>query len=236
MTALKDATVLITGANGGLGGNLVEAALVRGAAKVYAAARAEKPWPDERVIPIHLDLSDPASIDRAVANAGDTTILVNNAAIFPRGDILSSDWDELTTVIRTNLTGPVHLTRGLAGALRAAHGSLVNVNSVLSWYAVGHAHSVSKAALWMATNALRLEFAADDVHVLGVYPAAMDTPMQPAADRSGMLDPAQVAAAIYDAVDRNEDELIIGELALKVHSALSAPVTALYPQLAGRSS
>ena len=42
--SLEGRTVLITGANGGLGGQFVQQALERGAAKVYAAARTPKRW------------------------------------------------------------------------------------------------------------------------------------------------------------------------------------------------
>ncbi|MFC7641832.1 SDR family NAD(P)-dependent oxidoreductase [Streptosporangium lutulentum] len=69
MTSLNNATVLITGANGGIGGALVEAALKRGAGRVYAAARNPKEWHDERVVPLQLDLTDPASIERAAGEA-----------------------------------------------------------------------------------------------------------------------------------------------------------------------
>ncbi|MBW8705759.1 putative oxidoreductase [Streptomyces sp. MBT84] len=179
-----------------------------------------------------VDLGDTASIDQAVQQTGDTTVLVNNAAIFPRSDLLTGPTAELLSVIETNLIGPIHLTRSLAPSLVAAKGALVNINSVLSWFAVGKAHSVSKAGLWMATNALRLELAPQGVHVLGVYPGPMDTPMQPGEDRAGMTDPADIANAVYDALGAGEYELLTDETATKVHGALAAPVTALYPALA----
>src|SRR5262245_9615177 len=109
MTTLTNATVLVTGANGGLGTALVKAALDRGAGRVYAAARNPKEWHDERVVPLHLDLTDPASIDRAAGQARDTTILVNNAAIFPRGDLLSASIEDIEATIETNLIGPIRL-------------------------------------------------------------------------------------------------------------------------------
>ncbi|MFC9081918.1 SDR family oxidoreductase [Streptomyces sp. NPDC057062] len=232
MTDLNNGTVFITGANGGLGTQLVEAALTRGARRVYAGARSPKAWDDERVVPVTVDLGDTASIDQAVQQTGDTTVLVNNAAIFPRSDLLTGPTAELLSVIETNLIGPIHLTRSLAPSLVAAKGALVNINSVLSWFAVGKAHSVSKAGLWMATNALRLELAPQGVHVLGVYPGPMDTPMQPGEDRAGMTDPADIANAVYDALGAGEYELLTDETATKVHGALAAPVTALYPALA----
>jgi NAD(P)-dependent dehydrogenase (short-subunit alcohol dehydrogenase family) len=234
MTSLNDATVLVTGASGGLGTALVNAALEHGARRVYAAARHQAQRNDERVVPLQLDLTDLASIDRAASLAADTTILVNNAATFPRGDLLTAPFDDITAAMDTNLIGPVRLTRALAPSLRTAKGALVNVNSVLSWLAVGKAHSVSKAALWMATNAFRLEFAPDGVQVLGVYPGPIDTPMQPGADRSGMSKPADVAAAIFAALEAGENELLVDDMTRQVHAALSQPVTALYPALAAK--
>jgi NAD(P)-dependent dehydrogenase (short-subunit alcohol dehydrogenase family) len=231
MTTVKDANVFITGANGGLGTKLVEAALARGAAKVYAGARTPKAGDDERIVPIQLDVSDSDSMDQAAAQAGDTTILINNAAVFPRGDLLTAPAADLLETISVNLLGPVHMTRSLAPSLIAAKGALININSILSWFAVGKAHSVSKAGLWMATNAFRLELAPQGVHVLGVYPGPIDTPMQPGEDRTGMADPADIAAAVYDALEAGEYELLTGEQTNKVHSALAAPVTALYPAL-----
>jgi NAD(P)-dependent dehydrogenase (short-subunit alcohol dehydrogenase family) len=234
MTSLKNATVLVTGANGGLGTEFVKAALDRGARRVYAAARRTRDWRDERVVSLQLDLTDPGSIDRAADLAGDTTILVNNAAIFPRGDLLTAPLDDITATIETNLLGPIRLTRALAPALRAAGGALVNVGSVLSWFAVGKAHSVSKAGLWMATNAFRLELVPDGVQVLGAYPGPTDTPMQAGNDTAGMNKPADVVASIFDALEAGENEVLVDEMAQRVHAALAQPVTALYPALATR--
>jgi NAD(P)-dependent dehydrogenase (short-subunit alcohol dehydrogenase family) len=231
MTSLKDAVVLVTGANGGLGTEFVEAALARGARRVYGAARSPKEWGDERVVPLQLDVTDPASIDRAADTASDTTILVNNAAVFPRGDLLTAPIEDVTATIETNLLGPIRLTRALAPALRQAKGALLNVGSVLSWFAVGKAHSVSKAGLWMATNAFRLELAPDGVQVLGAYPGPTDTPMQAGSDTAGMNKPADVVATIFDALEAGEHEVLVDEMTKKVHSALAAPVTALYPAL-----
>ena len=157
--------------------------------------------------------------------------MVNNAAIYPKGDLLTAPIEDVTAVIDTNLLGPIRLTRALAPALRSARGALVNIGSVLSWFAVGQAHSVSKAGLWMATNALRLELVPDGVQVLGVYAGPTDTPMQAGNDPAGMNKPADVAAAICDALEAGEHEVLVDELTRKVHSALSAPVTALYPAL-----
>jgi NAD(P)-dependent dehydrogenase (short-subunit alcohol dehydrogenase family) len=231
MTSINGATVLITGANGGLGTALVHAAIDRGAVRVYAGARNPKDWGNDRIVPLTLDLTDPASIEKAAETAGDTTVLINNAAIFARSELLTGPIEDLTTTLETNLVGPLRLTRALAPALADSKGTLVNINSVLSWFAVGKAHSVSKAGLWMATNALRLELASQGVGVLGVYSGPTDTAMQLGEDRSGMNDPVVVAGAVYDAVEAGDLELLVDDMTKKVRGALSAPVTALYPAL-----
>ena len=234
MTSLNDAVVLVTGSNTGLGAEFVKAAVERGARRVYATARKPKEWDEERVTALRLDVADPDSVDRAVKQAGDTTILVNSAAIFPRGDLLTAPFEDITATMETNLLGPIRLTRAFAPALRSAGGALVNVGSVLSWFAVGKGHSVSKAGLWMATNAFRLELAPDGVQVLGAYLGPTDTPMQAGNDTSGMNKPADVVASIFDALEAGENEVLVDEMTTKVHAALSQPVTALYPALAAR--
>jgi len=234
MTSLNDAVVLVTGANGGLGAEFVRAAVARGARRVYATARNPREWDEDRVVPLPLDVADPGSVDRVLDQAGDTTVLVNNAAIFPRGDLLTAPFEDITATIETNLIGPVRLARAFAPTLRSAKGALVNVGSVLSWLAAGKAHSVSKAGLWMATNAFRLELAPDGVQVLGAYLGPTDTPMQAGSNTAGMNKPSDVVAAVFDALEAGENEVLVDETTRKVRAALSQPVTALYPSLASR--
>ena len=83
MTTLTGQTVLITGANRGLGREFVEQFLTRGVAKVYAAARNPESitTDDPRVVPLQLDVTDPDSVARAAATAHDVSIVVNNAGV-----------------------------------------------------------------------------------------------------------------------------------------------------------
>ena len=87
MTKLAEQTALVTGANRGMGREYVSQLLDRGAAKIYAAARDPRTIDvvDPRVVPLELDVTDPASIARAAEAAHDVTVLINNAGI-ARGD------------------------------------------------------------------------------------------------------------------------------------------------------
>jgi NAD(P)-dependent dehydrogenase (short-subunit alcohol dehydrogenase family) len=234
MPAFDEAVVLITGANGGIGTEFVRDALDRGARKVYATARTPRTWDDERVVPLVLDVNDPASVAAAVSAASDVTVLVNNAGMIPRSaSILELSEDELREGMETNFFGPVLLAQAFAPVLTAhAESVIVDVHSVASWYAMGGIYSASKAALWSATNSLRLELAPQGVHVVGVHVGYVDTAMAAHASGPKMM-PADLVRAVFDAVEAGEYEVIADDLTASVKSALSGPVEALYPQLRG---
>ncbi|BDV31582.1 SDR family oxidoreductase [Microbacterium terricola] len=233
MPDLTSSVVLVTGANGGIGTQFVRKALERGSSKVYATARNPREWDDPRVVSLRLDVTDQESIAAAVAAAPDVTVLVNNAGISPStASLLNLSEDELREGMETNFFGPLRLARAFTPVLAAAPGAaLINIHSVLSWFATAGVYSVSKAALWSATNALRLELAPSGVHVVGVHAGWVDTPM--AAHTSGpKLDPADLVRQVFDAVEADEFEVLADEVSTQVKGALSAPIEALYPQLA----
>lgn len=232
MPSLNEAVVLVTGANGGIGTHFVHQALARGAAKVYATARTPRTWDDERIVPLTVDITDAASIEAAVVAAPDVTVLINNAgALPPSASLLQVTEADIRANLETNFFGPVFLARAFAPILAAKPQSiLVDVHSVASWYGFGGAYSASKAALWSATNSLRLELAPLGVHVTGVHMGYVDTRMAAHAD-GPKLEPADLVTQVYDAVEAGEYEVIGDELTAQVKAALSAPVEALYPEL-----
>ncbi|GGG25588.1 oxidoreductase [Rhodococcoides trifolii] len=237
MPTLSDSVVLVTGANGGIGTQFVHDALARGAAKVYATARSPRTWGDERIVPLVLDVTDPASIAAAVDKAPDVTVLINNAgATPPNGSLLDIDEADLRANMEINFFGPLLVARAFAPTLSDHDRSaLVDVHSVASWYAFGGAYSASKAALWSATNSLRIELAPKGVHVTGVHMGYVDTPM--AADADGpKLSTAALVGAVFDAVESDAYEVLADDLTVGVKAALGQPVEVLYPQLRSRTN
>jgi NAD(P)-dependent dehydrogenase (short-subunit alcohol dehydrogenase family) len=232
MPSLNGAVVLVTGANGGIGTHFVHDALSRGAAKVYATARSPRTWDDERVVPLTLDVTDPASIDAAVAAAPDVTMFINNAgANPPSASLLDVTEADIRVNMETNFFGPLFLARAFAPILTSKpESALVDVHSIASWYAYGGIYSASKAALWSATNSLRIELAPKGVHVTGVHMSYVDTPMAAHADGPKML-PAELVTMVFDAVEADEFEVLADELTAQVKADLSGPIEALYPTL-----
>jgi len=236
MPHLFGAVVLVTGANGGLGGEFVEQALARGAAKVYAAARHPQEWHDSRIVPLALDVTSPASIRTALTEAPDVTVLINNAGISVESDTLVDLSDEeFRRVMETNFFGPVALTRAFAPVLAASGTSAVlNIHSALSWIALTGAYSASKAALWSATNSFRLELAHQGTHVTGVHVAYIDTEMAKGVD-APKISPGEVVRKSFDGLEQGDYEVIVDDITAGVKLGLAGPIMDLYPALAAKA-
>jgi NAD(P)-dependent dehydrogenase (short-subunit alcohol dehydrogenase family) len=78
---IQNKTILITGANRGIGRVFVQEALSRGAHKVYAGTRGLLQHSDIRVTPLTLDVTKSAQIERAVSEIDTLDVLINNAGI-----------------------------------------------------------------------------------------------------------------------------------------------------------
>ena len=106
---IADKTVLVTGANRGLGRALVDEALRRGAKRVYAASRQPMLVADERVTPMTLDVTDPAQIQEAVEGVESLDILINNAGVSVPDDL--SDRSAFERHLAVNLYGTLDVTQ-----------------------------------------------------------------------------------------------------------------------------
>ncbi|WGL52037.1 SDR family oxidoreductase [Nocardioides sp. BP30] len=232
MTSIENAIVLVTGANGGLGREFVRQALERGAAKVYATARTPQSWDDDRVVPLALDITDPASVSAAAADADDVTVLINNAGAASGASLLGDELEAARELFETNFWGQLRVTNAFAPVLaNNGGGAQVNVLSVLSWLGIADAYSATKAALWSATNSQRLAFSGQGTQVLGLHLGYTDTPMTKdvTAEKN---DPADVVRAAYDGLEAGAHEVLADDVSRQVKAGLAAPVEALYPQLA----
>ena len=232
MPSLSQSVVLVTGANGGIGSAFVHAALARGAAKVYASARSPREWDDDRVVPLALDVTDSASIAAGVAVASDVPVLINNAGGLPAtASVLEVTEEDLRRTMEINFFAPLLVARAFAPLLVAAGDAvLIDMHSVASWYAFGGAYSASKAALWSATNSLRLELAPRGVLVTGVHVGYVDTAMAAHSD-DPKLAPADLVDTVLDGVENGAVEIVADELSAQVKAGLAAPIEVLYPEV-----
>jgi NAD(P)-dependent dehydrogenase (short-subunit alcohol dehydrogenase family) len=227
MVALQNAVVLVTGSNRGIGKAFVNAFLERGAAKVYATARTPLSYDDPRIVPLALDVTDADSVAAVAAAAQDVTIVVNNAGVTGSGSLLESKIDSISAVLDTNLLGPIRLAQAFAPVLEAnGGGALVNVASALSWLAGAGDYGVSKAALWQATNTLRVELRGQGTLVQGLHLGYTDTDMTAHLDVP-KNDPRDVVRAALDGIERDATEVLADEVSRQVKSLLAGDPQAL---------
>ncbi len=226
MTELANQTVLVTGAGRGMGRHYVEQLLGRGVTKVYAAARDPLTIEvsDPRVVPLGLDVTSAESIARAAAVAGDVSVLINNAGIAAAVSVLEPGAASLRRQLETNLFGPLALVGAFADSLAKRTGAVLNVSSVMAWWPMGGSYSVSKAAMWSATDVMRTELAPRGIQVSGLYVALVDT------DMSNKLhgtksDPAEVVRTALDGLEAGDLEILADDETRRVRAQLHRPVT-----------
>lgn len=174
---IADTTILITGANRGIGKALVEDALKRGAKRVYAGTRQPFAQVDSRVTPLTLDVTNAAQIRAAVDKIGTLDILINNAGISVQNDL--NDRPALERLLAVNLFGTYDVTQAFVPMLARPQSAIVNILSLASLAAVPFdpLYSMSKAAAFSLSQSLRALLAGRGVSVHSVLPGPIDTDM-----------------------------------------------------------
>ena len=201
-----DHTILVTGANRGIGLALVEEALHRGAKRVYAGMRSPVAHPDHRVVPLPLDVTDPAQITAAVQKIDSLDLVINNA-----GHGTYEDLDQRTALehhLAVNLYGPYDVTLAVLPLLSRSRGHVINILSLaaLASLPVMPAYSISKAAALSLTQAQRALFARHGVRVHAVLTGPTDTDMTRGLDIPKTA-PQVVARAIFDGLEADQDDI-----------------------------
>jgi NAD(P)-dependent dehydrogenase (short-subunit alcohol dehydrogenase family) len=203
---IADRTVLVTGANRGIGQALVVEALRRGAKRVYAGTRQPLSHLDGRVTPLTLDVTNAGQIQEAVEKVESLDILINNAGVALFDDL--SDRAALEQHLAVNLFGTYGVTQAFLPLLTRSRGAIVNVLSVaaLATLPIVPAYSISKAAAFSLSQSLRALLAGRGVRVHAVLAGPVDTDMSRGFDVP-KASPECVARAIFDGVEKGEDDI-----------------------------
>ena len=232
---ITGSVALVTGANRGLGREFAQQLLERGAAKVYATSRRPELVDVPGVEVLRLDVTDPESIAAAAAAAGDVTLLVNNAGITTRSDLVTGDLADVRLEMETHFFGTLGVVRAFAPVLaRNGGGAIANVLSALSWFSTAgaNAYAAAKAAEWSLTNGIRIELTAQGTAVTGIVLGAADTDMM-AGYTGPMTAPADVVRAALDGVQAGAWEVLVDDWSRGVKASLAADPREFYaPQTA----
>lgn len=112
-----------------------------------------------------------AVVAQTVERFGRLDVLVANAGIGHRGAVVDADWDDLETLLRTNIDGVLHSIRAAVPAMREGGGGHIIIISSVSYNLVSPyaaIYAASKAFVSSLAHSLRLELEDDHIHVTDV--------------------------------------------------------------------
>jgi NAD(P)-dependent dehydrogenase (short-subunit alcohol dehydrogenase family) len=222
---INNETIFITGANRGLGLAFAREAVRRGAKKVYAGMRDTSGSDEPGIVPIRIDVTDPASIAAAAAAATDTTVLINNAGIAALIDSpLAGDFEaQSKALFDVNYYGLARVTQAFEPALsKQPHAAIINVLSDIVWLPRPYLtpYAASKAAAWSYTNQLRFHLAERSIQVLGLHVGFLDTDLTNGIDVP-KTSPVGVAIQTYEALAGGKSEIMADKGTVLLKSTLS---------------
>lgn len=194
--SLAGKTAFLTGGSRGLGRAMAQALGEAGAAVALSAttvdaarrAAAELEALDIRAYGVQLEVSDPAGVDRAVAdvteNFGEIDILVNNAGIGVGATAFEAPDDTWRQVMSVNVDGVWYCSRAVAKRMAERGGGvIINIGSMSAWIVNQPrwqiSYLTSKAAVHHMTEGLAAEWAPYGIRVNAIAPGYFHTDQSP---------------------------------------------------------
>jgi len=179
-------TILITGATAGFGEAAARKFVAGGWRAIGTGRRGErlKTLQDElgdAFLPLEIDMRDRSAVEGLAKLSppwSDIDLLLNNAGLAPPTDPLpETDWERIETVIETNISGLVALTRLLLPKLVERKGQIINLSSVAATYPYkgGAVYAGTKAFVRQFSLDLRCDLAGTGVRVTSVEPGMAET-------------------------------------------------------------
>jgi len=229
---LKDRSVLITGANRGLGAALCKTILQYSPKIIHAGYRAARgDFENPRISWRQLDIQDEASVAAVAASIGELDVLINNAGILmPTAADPAEERANLEAMMDLHLHSPLKLIDAVLPMLQASsQPMIVNMISMAAFASVPgcEGYCTSKAALHAATQGLRLKH--PNIQCVGVYPGPTATDMT-AGSTAPLANAMESAATIVTGLCEGKTAIFPDEAALAVESVVGAGVATLEQQ------
>jgi NAD(P)-dependent dehydrogenase (short-subunit alcohol dehydrogenase family) len=191
MMRINGKTALVTGGATGIGLAIASALSREGARVVIADINRERAEEQARklaskgsVICVQMDVSDPASVERARDEAEKAgyaiDVLVNNAGVIHVGTILQTELEDLRRVYSVNVEGVFNVSKlFLPGMIARGGGVILNMASLAALTAMHDrfVYASSKAAVMMMTRSIAFDFVKQGIRANCICPARVHTEM-----------------------------------------------------------
>jgi NAD(P)-dependent dehydrogenase (short-subunit alcohol dehydrogenase family) len=232
---IKDSTVLITGATGGIAQALIAGLTARGARKIYLAARdISTLTASDHLVPLKLDVTSDEDVAKAAAAATDVTLLINNAGVnHNTAFLVAPDLAIAREEFEVNYLAPLRMTRAFAPILIANQGAVLNMLTILARVNLPFmgSYCASKAAALSLTQGLRAELGPKGVRVVAALPGAIDTRMT-AVLSIPKMSTVDATVEILDGFEAGEEEIYVGDMARGLAEGLAKDPKGIERQLA----
>lgn len=254
----RDRVFVVTGASSGIGRSLV-IALARKGARVVAMARSEdrlrelqmrtNQWIVKGDVSIEADCR--FAVESAVREFGRLDGVIHNAGISMRGLAEDTDLSVIHSLLGTNFFPLVYFFQSAIPHLRQSRGHFVGVSSMMGHFAtqMRSGYCASKHAVQGYLNSIRLETAADGVHVMGVAPGFVRTEITRRAlnnqgeahaeeshNTAGGMSPEEVATWILRGIEQRKREVYPARFRERAGLALSRLTPAVLDRIILKSS
>jgi short-subunit dehydrogenase len=231
-------TVMVSGATGGIGRELIRAFVEHDAAEVIAVSRTPGEWSDARVRGHSLDVTkepEVAALARELSERVDILVYCSGANANSR--IFQSDAVEgARTEMDVNYFGLLNIVRAFAPAMQQRrHGTIVNILSMVSFVNIPRmaTYSASKAAAWSLTQAIRAELMPYGIHVCAAFPSATETHMT-AHLNIPKLKPSMVADRVVQAIRDGVEDAYEGLMHKEVYEGLRTDPKSVEREMAAK--
>ena len=230
---LENKTILITGANGGVGMATLQYALAHNAKKIYATARDTSALEafaqaHSNVVVHRLDITNKTQVHQLSQSIEDLDLLINTAGVNSGKRV----FDETTIDFHVNVQGTMNVCQALTPKMKKG-AALVNITSIVALVnlPIMGLYAASKSALHSLTQALRAELTSQEIEVYEVLAGPIDTKMTEGQEMP-KTSPEAIADAMFAGIAAKEYEIYPDDFAKMIHQKFLADPRAVEAEFA----
>ncbi|MCJ8344996.1 SDR family oxidoreductase [bacterium] len=208
----ENKVVLVTGANRGLGKEIVKSLLLKGVKKIYAGSRSLSKLPnfeDQRVIGLELDITNQTHITKASTIAKDCQILINNAGFASYTSLLDGPMELMKKDMDINYYGTLNMIREFVAILEKNENpviaNVITIAAFVNFPAMG-GYCASKSAAFSMTQGIRIELSKRGIQVHSINPGPIDTDMA-AGFEADKTSAKLIALNLIEAMEKEQQDI-----------------------------